>query len=232
MMSPSRSRLFLTLGGAALALLIFVRITRELMEGDVAATDRAFLLTVARVRTPWLTAAAVDITALGSVTLVVLFTAFALVVLLVLRDRMAVCQLLAAATGAAILTIATKDSIERMRPEEIPRLIAVSGFSYPSGHSAATSAIYLTICMIASRHVRHSGVRAAMFPAVVAVVMMVAASRVYLGIHYLTDVVSGVSLGLAWALLLAGCFAFARDRSSGLPGPRRKPVSIDSSSRL
>ena len=147
--STRAGRLSLWLGGAGLALLGFVRITTELIEGDVSALDSAILLTVAKTGTPWLTIAAVDVTALGSITLVVLFSAFTLVVLLVLRDRMGALQLLAASAGAGILTLVTKDIIERIRPAEVPRLIVVSGFSYPSGHSLSTSALYLTIAIIA-----------------------------------------------------------------------------------
>jgi undecaprenyl-diphosphatase len=133
-------RLSFWLGGAALGLLIFMRITRELIEGDVGAMDSAILLAVARKRTPWLTSTGMDVTALGSITLVVLFSAFTLLVLLVLRDRMGALQLLAASAGAGILTIVTKDIIERVRPAEAQQLITVSGFSYPSGHSVSTSA--------------------------------------------------------------------------------------------
>ncbi|MBZ5596376.1 MAG: phosphatase PAP2 family protein [Acidobacteriia bacterium] len=212
--STRAGRLSLWLGGAALAFLMFVRITRELIEGDVGAMDSAILLAVAKKRTPWLTIAAVDVTALGSVTLVVLFSAFTLVVLLVLRDRISALQLLAASAGAGILTLVTKNIIERVRPEEAQQLIVVSGFSYPSGHSVSTSALYLTIAIIAGRHVQHSGARVAIFLAVSAVLVMVAASRVYLGVHYATDVVSGISLGAAWALLLAGCFTLVGDRGS------------------
>src|ERR1700693_5503306 len=97
--SVRAGRLSLWLGGAALALLIFVRITRELIEGDVGAMDSAILLAMAKTRTPWLTVAAVDLTALGSITLVVLFSAFTLLVLLVLRDRMGALQLLGAFAG-------------------------------------------------------------------------------------------------------------------------------------
>jgi undecaprenyl-diphosphatase len=192
------------LGGAALAFLAFVRVTRELIEGDVSAIDRAILLAVARTRTPWLTIAAIDVTALGSITLVVLFSVFTLAVLLVLRDRLGALQLLVASGGAGILTLLTKNIIERIRPDEAQRLIIVSGFSYPSGHSLSTSALYLTIAIIAGRYVQHSGARAAIFLAVAAVLLMVGASRVYLGVHYATDVVSGISLGAAWALLLGG----------------------------
>ena len=155
-----------------------------------------------------------DITALGSITLVVLFSAFTLLVLLVLRDRMGALQLLAASAGAGVLTLVTKDIIERVRPAEAQQLIVVSGFSYPSGHSASTSALYLTIAIIAARHMRHSGARTTIFLAVSAVLIMVGASRVYLGVHYATDVVSGISLGVAWALLLAGLFTFVGHRGS------------------
>src|ERR1035437_7417346 len=212
--SARAGRLSLWLGGAALALLIFVRVTRELIEGDVSAVDIAILLTVAKIRTPWLTIAAVDVTALGSTTLVILFSAFTLVVLLVLRDRLGALQLLAASAGAGILTVVTKDTIERTRPEEVQQLIVVSGFSYPSGHSLSTSALYLTIAIIASRYIRHSGAKAAIFLAISAVVIMVGASRVYLGVHYATDVVSGISLGAAWALVLAGLFTLVGHRRS------------------
>lgn len=207
-------RLSLWLGGAALAFLVFFRITRELIEGDVGVTDRSLMIAVAKMRTPWLTIAAVDVTALGSITLVVLFSVFTLVVLLVLRDRMGALQLLGASAGAGILTLVTKNFIERIRPEEVEPLIVVSGFSYPSGHSVSTSALYLTIAIIAGRHVEHSGARAAIFLAVSAVLIMVGTSRVYLGVHYATDVLSGISLGASWALVLAGTFTLLGHRGS------------------
>ena len=166
LLSPRAGRLSLWLGGAALALVAFVRITKELIEGDAGAMDSAILHAVGKMRTPWLTSAAVDVTALGSITLVVLFSAFTLLVLLVLRDRMGALQLLAASVGAGVLTIVTKDIIERNRPAEAQQLIVVSGFSYPSGHSLSTTALYLTIAIIACGYVQHSGARAAIFVAV------------------------------------------------------------------
>jgi len=214
LLSARPGRVTWWLGGASLAFLAFVRITRELIEGDVNPVDSVILHAVMRMRTPWLTSTAIDVTALGSITLVVLFSAFTLVVLLVLRDRLGALQLLAASVGAGILTLVTKDIIERNRPEQAQQLIVVSGFSYPSGHSLSTAALYLTIAIIASRYIRHSGAKAAIFPAVSAVVLMVGASRVYLGVHYATDVVSGISLGAAWALLLAGFFTLFGQRGS------------------
>jgi len=212
--TPRAARLSWWLGGASLALFSFIRITRELIEGDVRPLDNAALHAVVRMRTPWLTSSAIDLTALGSLTLVILFSAFTLVVLLVLRDRMGALQLLAASVGAGVLTIVTKDIIERTRPAEAQQLVIVSGFSYPSGHSLSTAALYLTIAIIASRYIQHSGARAAIFLAVSVVVLMVGASRVYLGVHYATDVASGISLGTAWALVLAGFFTLFGRRGS------------------
>jgi undecaprenyl-diphosphatase len=212
LLSARTGRLCLWLGGAALAFVMFVHMTRELIEGEDSAMDGAILLALAHRRTPWLTTAAIDVTALGSITLVVLFSAFTLLVLLVLRDRLGALQLLTASAGAGILTLVTKNMIERIRPEETQQLIFVSGFSYPSGHSVSTSALYLTIAIIAGHYVQHPGARAAIFLAVSAVLVMVGASRVYLGVHYATDVVSGISLGAAWALLLAGFFTLRSQR--------------------
>lgn len=193
-------------GGTGLAFGTFVWITRELSEGEVGTIDIAVLQGVAKFRTPWLITTSVDLTALGSSTLVICFSVFTLLLLLMLRDRLGALQLLAASTGAAILTLVTKNTIERIRPIEAQQLITVSGFSYPSGHSVSTSALYLTVAIIGCRYVQHSGARAAIVLAALIVSLMVAASRVYLGVHYATDVMSGFSLGAAWALLLNGFF--------------------------
>jgi undecaprenyl-diphosphatase len=210
-------RLALWLSGAALALLVFVRITMELREGDVNALDHTILQSVEKLRTPALTSAAIDVTALGSTTLVFLFTALALLMLLAFRDRLGALQLLAASAGASVLTLVTKDIIERVRPEEAQRLIVVSGYSYPSGHSVSTAALYLTIAILIARHVQNARARAAIFVALSAVPLVVAASRVYLGVHFPTDVVSGISLGAAWALVLTGLFTLLGQRERPQP---------------
>src|SRR5665213_396251 len=118
------------LRGAALACRLFFRVTRELIEGDVNTSDIGILRAVAARRTPWLTIAMVDVTALGSGTLVILFSCLAFLVLIVLRNRLGALQLLVASAGAALLTFVTKDMIERVRPAEAQQLVVVSGFSY------------------------------------------------------------------------------------------------------
>jgi undecaprenyl-diphosphatase len=196
------------LGTASLAFGLFIKITSELLEHEVSGVDRTILIGFAKARTPWLTVVAVDLTALGSVTLVVLVSTIALCVLLLLKDRMGALQLVAASVGAGILTTTVKNYIDRTRPEVVPQLIQVSGLSYPSGHSLAAASLYLTVAILVCRHLQRTGHQIAILAMTVATILLVGISRIYLGVHYPSDVASGISLGVAWALLLAGCFSF------------------------
>ena len=122
-------------------------------------------------------------------------------------------QLVAASVGAGILTGTIKNFIDRPRPAEVTELIQVSGFSYPSGHSLGAAALYLTVAILVCRHLQSTGHKIAILAMTAAIVLLVGTSRIYLGVHYPSDVASGISLGTAWALLLAGCFSFVRRRT-------------------
>jgi undecaprenyl-diphosphatase len=212
--SVREKRLSLWLGAASLSFGIFVKITSELLEHEVRGLDSSILTTVAKMRRPWLTGVAVDVTALGSLTLVVLISAIALCILLSLKDRPAAWQLLLNSVGAGIWTAITKNVIERARPEDVTHLVQVSGFSYPSGHSLASASLYLTIALLAARHLPTIEGRILLFGLAIAIISLVGMSRVYLGVHYPSDVASGVLLGVAWALLLAGAFSMIERRVS------------------
>lgn len=202
----------LRFGLAMLAFGLFIGLTHELRERDVDAVDRALLLAVAGVRRGWLNGVAVDLTALGSASIITILTIVALIVLSASRDRRGAAQLLVATIGSAIWTRAAKGFIERPRPSVIPRLVEVSGFSYPSGHSLAATATFLTVALLATRHMRSPTSRALLHATMAAIVVLVAASRVYLGVHYPSDVASGVLVGAAWALLLHSAFAISSSR--------------------
>ncbi len=206
------------LGTASLAFVLFIKITSELLEHEVSGIDRTILLGFAKARTPWLTVVAVDLTALGSVTLVVLVSTIALCVLLLLRDGMGALQLVAASVGAGILTTTIKDYIDRARPEVVTQLVEVSGLSYPSGHSLAAASLYLTVAILVCRHLQKAGHQIAILAMTVGIILLVGMTRIYLGVHYPSDVASGISLGAAWALLLAGCFSFFSDPRGARPG--------------
>lgn len=136
-----------------------------------------------------------------------LFTLVTFGILTVLRDRRGAVHLAIASAGAWICTVATKSIIEKARPTEVEHLVRVSGYSYPSGHSLAAAALYLTIAIIAGSHLKVRSSKAVLFAGAALLVGLVGLSRVYLGVHYPSDVASGVSLGAAWALILAAGLA-------------------------
>src|ERR1700687_5417923 len=206
-LSGHEKRLSLWLGAASLSFAAFVKITSELRENEVHSVDSSILAAVVKIRRPWLTGVAVDLTALGSITLVTLISLIVLCLLLSLKDSMAAWQLVLNSVGAGIWIEITKNFIERTRPDDITHLVQVSGFSYPSGHSLASASLYLTIAILAARHLPTTQGRVLLFGLAIAVILLVAMSRVYLGVHYASDVASGASLGIAWALLLAGSFS-------------------------
>jgi undecaprenyl-diphosphatase len=204
---PPTSGIPLWSGIAALGLGLFITIARELFGRELDGLDRVIIMAVAEMRAPWLTGVVVDLTALGSLTLITLFTLVPLGVLLLSNDGIRALQLLTASSGAGLWTLLIKDAFERRRPIEVAHLVEQPGFSYPSGHSLAGAALYLTLAMIAGRQVRSPRARVALAALAAVVISLVAFSRVYLGVHYPSDVAAGVAFGAAWALLLAAGFS-------------------------
>jgi undecaprenyl-diphosphatase len=194
--------------GVALSLVAsFVELSEELLDPEEQATrlvgaDAAVLRFVARARTPWLNGIAMDLTALGSTLLVAIFTVSLGAILFVKGDRRGATILVVSAFASGALTIVTKRLLERPRPEIVPRLVEVSGLSYPSGHSLASAAVYLTAAFIIARHVSLVRERVAGVVFTSALVLSIGVSRVYLGVHYPSDVFGGILLGTAWALVM------------------------------
>ncbi len=206
---PSRRMMRAEAWGGAISLTVglFVVVTRATLIERAVAFDAAVLRALARLRAPSLNAVMVDVTALGSPTVVALFTIVTFAVLIVFRDRWGVLQLAVASVGTGILTAVMKNALGRMRPTEVPRLVEVSGYSYPSGHSLAATVLFLTMAIVAGRHLRTKASKAVLVAGASLLIATVGLSRVYLGVHYPSDVVGGIALGTAWALLLAAAIA-------------------------
>jgi undecaprenyl-diphosphatase len=191
-----------------LALGTFVAVTHQSMaEGRAEAADRAILRWMAERRTPSRDSLMVGITTFGSRTFMAPLIVATLVILIVRRDRREAIHLVVAALGVGALASVTKGIVERARPTEVQHVVHVSGFSYPSGHSLATAALYITIAVIASSHLRKRPAKLAVVTGVASLVALVGLSRVYLGVHYPSDVLGGMSLGVSWALMLAAAVA-------------------------
>jgi undecaprenyl-diphosphatase len=198
-----RARRLQLLALGVVAVGAFVKLTSELREGELDAFDRTVLLGAASLRTPHANAMAVDLTALGSVTVITMVVLVVSLFLYLERHRRELLQLLLASIGGAVWTALLKNVLERERPSEIPRLVEVAGFSYPSGHSLTSAAVYLTLAFLACHRLRTSRRKAVVIAVALTIVASIGFSRAYLGVHYPTDVAAGLLLGSGWALLVA-----------------------------
>jgi len=169
--------------------------------------DDSALTFIAQFRSAALTASAVDITALGSITVITLIVCVFFIALLMTRDYLSVTQLIIATGGAAFWTRVFKSWLERPRPPMLSRLVDVSGYSFPSGHALASATLYITFAIMAARHFKAWWEHIVLFFLALLIIVLVALSRVYLGVHYPSDVLSGVCLGSAWAFLVAASIA-------------------------
>ena len=203
----------------------FLKLTLEVFEDThVAAIDDAIMSWVVAHRTATLNHAAVDVTALGSLTLVALFALGALFVLVVVGDLRGALHLLLALTGSSLMIAWLKSFLERPRPLG-HRLVEAGGYSYPSGHAVSAAVLYVTLALVGSRHFKGPAYRRMLIALAVATTLLVAASRVYLGVHYPTDVASGTALGAGWAVLLASVFAYDDERTSRRRAASKPPAA-------
>ena len=196
------NQFILWLGAAFFFLGGFVALTEEMLEKEHLGKDQAVLNFVESFRVPALNGIAVDLTALGSVTVITILTVIGTIFLLLKKDRRGALYLLLGALGAGVWTIALKHIISRERPTEIPRLVEVAGYSYPSGHSLGATSVYLLLMFIAFRNFQTIKAKTIIFVVAAMLIIGVCFSRVYLGVHYPSDVLSGALLGTSWVLFL------------------------------
>ncbi|MBK5959713.1 phosphoesterase [Rhodoplanes elegans] len=198
----------LTLFLVAAALFGFVEIAEEVVEGHNHAFDEAilkFLRNPADLADPvgpaWLEKAIRDLTALGSVTVLTLLTVLVLGYLVIDGKRAAALFVLVSVAGGALLIDGIKLVIARPRPDLVAHMVDVSTYSFPSGHATASAVVFLTLGVLLARIGRRRRVRAYVIGTAIALTLAIGASRVYLGVHWPSDVLAGWCLGAAWAML-------------------------------
>ena len=165
------------------------------------AFDRAILIGLRQWRGPdWLREAAQSVTAVGSPTVLTLVTAGAAALLLAARHRTAALAAVAAAISGGLAITAIKQTIRRPRPTVVDHWAVVHDLSFPSGHSASSAVVYLTLAALATQVVQGRALRRTIMGIAVLLVGMIGVSRVYLGVHWPSDVLAGWCLGTLWAL--------------------------------
>lgn len=155
----------------------------------------------------WLQDAARDITALGSITVLALVTAAVVGYLLIARKRGAAVLLIVAVSGGLLISGLIKHIVHRDRPPREYQAAYVFTHSFPSGHSMLSAVVYLTIGALLAQVTPGRGLKLYIIAVALVLTFLVGLSRVYLRVHWPTDVLAGWAAGLTWAIL---CLLVAR----------------------
>jgi undecaprenyl-diphosphatase len=177
------------------------------MEGGTQAFDRKLLLAMRRqgdlapIGPPAVSEAARDLTALGGLTVLSLLTAITGGFLSLEGKRRMALFTCGSVAGGLILTLILKDAFHRQRPDVVPHAAYVSTASFPSGHSMMSAVTYLTLGALLARSRKQKHLKAYALLVATLLTFLVGLSRVYLGVHWPTDVLAGWAAGAGWALL-------------------------------
>lgn len=192
----------------AALLLAFARIACEVGEGETGGFDTWLMLAL---RTPgdtarpvgpgWLQLAMLDFTSLGGGAVLTLVTVVAIVYLLVARQAATAAFVAAAVIGGSLLNVFLKSGFHRARPDLVAHLVQVQSPSFPSGHAMNSAIVYLTLGSLLARAVPQRRLKAFVLGIGIGLTLLVGSSRVYLGVHWPTDVLAGWAVGAAWAAL-------------------------------
>jgi undecaprenyl-diphosphatase len=186
----------------------FIALTDRVMEGHSEKFDQSLIVWFHTHRGPaWLRDAGRDLTALGGVTVLTLVTTTVTGFLLITRKRAAAILVVVAVVGGLLIGDTIKKSIDRGRPPKEYQEAYVYTASYPSGHSMLSAVTYLTLGALLAQVTAGLWIRIYIIVVAMLVTFLVGLSRVYLGVHWPTDVLAGWTAGLVWSII---CLFVAR----------------------
>ncbi|TWF54872.1 phosphatase PAP2 family protein [Neorhizobium alkalisoli] len=204
-LTPVRLVLPVLLGGAGL---VFLKLVSELLEGEDLPLDRSILLALRHksdlalpIGPGWLTHAMDDITSIGGITVLGLMTVLVTLYLLLARRRIAALTVLFSVASGWLLSNILKIGIARPRPDIVPHLIEVHDLSFPSGYAMVSAVTYLTLGLLLSEVQKTRALKIYVLAVATLLTIMIGFSRIYLGVHYPSDVLGGWCAGAVWAAM-------------------------------
>jgi len=185
----------------------FVGLADEVAEGETHGFDTAVLMALRNPADPadplgpgWLEELGRDVTAFGGVGILGFLTLAVAGFLWLQGNRRSMWLMLAAVGSGQVLSSLAKHGFDRPRPDLVPHGMQVYTASFPSGHSMMAAITYLTLATLVARVLPTRALKAYVLVLAVLVTLAVGVSRVYLGVHWPTDVLAGWTAGAAWAL--------------------------------
>lgn len=213
------------------AVFAFAAIARLVAGGATQGADEAVLRWIAARHGPVLDTLALQATYLGATSVVAMTLLVASTFLWLSRHHWSVALLWTAVMGNALLNTALKAAFSRPRPEVFPYRVAGIGeslSSFPSGHAMSSVVVYGTLAYLVARLEPTRRMRRATLAFAAVLVLLVGGSRLYLGVHYPSDVLAGWVAGLAWATACALGIEAVRYFRGRRPGIEREEAGLES----
>jgi undecaprenyl-diphosphatase len=193
---------------------IFIELADSIADGETLRFDPWLLRALRTKDDPaipigpwWVSVMARDCTSLGGYFCLILFTAVTAGYLYLDQKKFLSRFLIASALSGYIVSTVLKMMFQRARPDLVPHLDVVASSSFPSGHSMNAAVVYLTLGTLLATAARRQRLKVYVIGVALFITVMVGLSRIYLGVHYPTDVLAGWMAGLVWAIL---CYLVAR----------------------
>ena len=203
------NRLLIAAAGVLTLAIGFIVLGAEVNEEDTTAVDNQILLAFRDeqglpVGPKWLVQVIADLSALGSAVIATSIVVIATAYLALAHRRRHAMMVAICGMGAPAVMELLKQFHERPRPSVVTPVDPTIGLSFPSGHTLAATAIYLTLGVLIASAADQRRIKIFVMAVAVLLAFLVGFTRVYLGAHYPTDVVGGWMVGLAWALFCGG----------------------------
>lgn len=183
--------------------LLFAAFAHLVMSGATQAFDERVLRLGASLRTPFLDRAMLEITSLGNALVLFTMVGIASVFLWLTRHRYSAALLVIAVVGGDVLNDLLKGFFQRPRPAVVEWATQVHSASFPSGHAMGAVVAYGSVAFLVGRLEANPHLRRATWTIAILIILAVGVSRVYLGVHYPSDVVAGFAAGTAWTAFVA-----------------------------
>lgn len=183
-------------------LAVFTKVAIDITEHETTAYDNQILTWLHHLASPGLNGVAITVTNLGSPQVIITATVALAITLYIRHQRRNMAILLSGLGGAALLNVILKIIFSRHRPTLWKSVLPETDFSFPSGHAMLSSALILCLIYI----LWPTKWRAAAIVAGIAYVLAVGLSRLYLGVHFPSDIIGGWSLSLFWVAVVVAIF--------------------------
>jgi undecaprenyl-diphosphatase len=185
------------------ALLAFAALANEMLEGDTQRFDDWVREGIHQYASPALTSFMRVVTVLGIPSVLLVLSILSAAGFLFAKRKRGLFLLVITMIGAVVLDVVLKSSFHRTRPVPFFDALPPSSYSFPSGHAIASFCFYSTVAAIISARTRSRGIRITVWALAAFLVTLIGISRIYLGVHYPSDVLAGYGAAFIWVIMVS-----------------------------